>query len=69
MELQRIDDRLARLATEKTEVEALLSKPGTPADDYAELGRRLAHVAAETTMLEERWLALHTELEALQAAG
>ena len=66
--MQRIDERMARLATEKTQVEALLAKPDTPADDYAELGRRLAHVAAETTLLEERWLAAQSELEGLSAA-
>jgi ATP-binding cassette subfamily F protein 3 len=69
LELQRIDERLAKLVAEKADVEALLAKPSTPADDYAELGRRLAHVAAETTMLEERWLAVQTELEALTTTG
>jgi ATP-binding cassette subfamily F protein 3 len=33
----------------------------------AELGRRLNHVAAEVTLLEERLLALQTELEAINA--
>ena len=65
VELQRIDDRLARLAAEKTEVEAALASPG---GDYAELGRRLAHVGAEVAMLEERWLELQTEIEALTGA-
>jgi ATP-binding cassette subfamily F protein 3 len=69
VELQRIDDRLARLGQEKTEVETLLSQPGAQADDFAEFGRRLAHVQAETAMLEERWLQLQSELEALQASG
>ena len=39
------------------------------ADDFAEYGRRLAHVQAETAMLEERWLQLQTELESLQAGA
>ena len=52
----------------RAEVEAALAAAATPPDDYAELGRRLAHIAAETHMLEERWLALQTELEALGAA-
>ncbi|MBX3637161.1 MAG: ATP-binding cassette domain-containing protein [Rubrivivax sp.] len=65
VELQRIDERLARLAAEKAEVEAALAAPGTAADDYAELGRRLAHVGAEVAMLEERWLEAQGELEAL----
>ncbi|MDP1650695.1 MAG: ATP-binding cassette domain-containing protein [Rubrivivax sp.] len=67
VELQHIDERLARLGEEKSEVEALLSQPTAQADDFAEYGRRLAHVQAETAMLEERWLYLQSELEALQA--
>ena len=61
-ELQRIEARLARLATEKTETESRLAAPGASAGDFAELGRQLAHVNAETTVLEERWLALQGEL-------
>jgi ATP-binding cassette, subfamily F, member 3 len=60
-----VDARLARLAAEKTEVEAALAGATTQADDFAELGRRLVHIAAETHLLEERWLALHSELDAL----
>ncbi len=65
IELQRIDERMAKLATEKAEIEAALAAPG---GDYAELGRRMAHVGAEVAMLEERWLELQTELEAMNAA-
>ena len=68
-ELQRIDERMARLTAEKAEVEALLSSPGNAADEYGELARRLAHVSAEMTLLEDRWLAAQTELEGLQAGG
>ncbi len=69
MELQRIDERLARLTGEKAALEQQLARPAKAGDDYAELGRNLAHAAAETAMLEERWLELHTQLEALQASG
>jgi ATP-binding cassette subfamily F protein 3 len=69
IEIQRLDERLAKLAAERTEVEAQLADPATRADDFAELGRRLAHVNAEVAMLEERWLEAQTELEALQAQG
>jgi len=65
-EVQRIDGRLAALAGERAEVERLLAAPATRREDFAELGRRLAHVQAEIAMLEERWLALQTELEGLQ---
>ncbi len=68
-ELQRIDERMARLTAEKAEVERLLSGPGSAPDGYGELGRRLAHVSAEMSMLEDRWLAAQTELEGLQAGG
>jgi ATP-binding cassette subfamily F protein 3 len=68
-EVQRIDARLASLAAERAEVETLLSAPARSGDDFAELGRRLSHVAAETASLEERWLVLHGELEALGAAN
>jgi ATP-binding cassette, subfamily F, member 3 len=67
IESQRIDERLARLATERAEVERALADAGTRAEDYAELGRRLAHVQAEVEMLEERWLDVQTQLELLQA--
>ena len=69
MELQRIDERLARLTGEKATLEQQLARPAKSGDDYAEIGRNLAHAAAETAMLEERWLELHAELEALQASG
>jgi ATP-binding cassette subfamily F protein 3 len=65
VELQRIDERMAKLNGEKAEVEKQLANPSSGGDDYAELGRRLAHVSAEIHMLEERWLAAQTELEAL----
>jgi ATP-binding cassette subfamily F protein 3 len=45
-------------------VETALAAPG---NDYAELGRRLAHVGAEVAMLEDRWLELQTEVQALLA--
>jgi ATP-binding cassette subfamily F protein 3 len=67
-ELKQIDDRLAKLGTERAEVEALLAKPGLDAQGFADHGRRLAHIQADTARLEERWLELHTELESIEAA-
>ena len=65
IELQRIDERLPRLVAEKAQLEARLAEPGSSAQQYADLGRDLAHASAEIAMLEERWLELQAELEAL----
>ena len=68
-ELQQIDSRLAALAGERAELEAKLERGKLPGAEIAEIGRRLNHGAAEVAMLEERWLALQTELETMQASG
>jgi ATP-binding cassette subfamily F protein 3 len=65
-ELEQIDAKLAALAAERSEVETLLAQPGLDAQGFADHGRRLAFVQAEVARLEERWLELHGELEALQ---
>ncbi len=67
-ELAQIDDRLARLTAERGDIETRLSTHGVPGSDIAELGRRLNHVLAEVSMLEERWLLLQTEIESLSTA-
>ncbi len=69
VELQRIDDRLAKLLKEKAAVEARLADPATKPTAMAELGRELSHVQAEVAMLEERWLELQGELEKLQESS
>lgn len=66
-ELSQIDKRLEKLGAEKTDVESQLASPGLAGEQFAELGRRLAHVQAEVAMLEERWLELQTQLEDLTA--
>ena len=68
-EVAQIDKRLEKLHAEQTEVEAQLAAPGLAGEQFAELGRRLAHIQAETSMLEERWLELQTEIEAITSAG
>jgi ATP-binding cassette, subfamily F, member 3 len=65
IELQQIDARLVRLAAERSKAETALADATATPDDYAELGRRLAHIGAEIHVLEERWLSLQAELEAL----
>ena len=69
LEVQQIDARLAKLAAERAASEELLAKGKRPGPELAETGRRLNHIAAEVTMLEERWLALQSEIETITAAG
>jgi len=69
MEIQQIDGRLERLGAEKADMEATLVTGTLAGPDIAEAGRRLNHIAAETAMLEERWLELHAQIEQLNAAA
>jgi ATP-binding cassette subfamily F protein 3 len=69
VELQQIDTRLAKLGDERREAEAALSAHGVAGAQVADAGRRLNHIAAEVAMLEERWLEVSAELEALNASG
>jgi ATP-binding cassette subfamily F protein 3 len=69
MEVQQIDARLEKLGAERAELEALLARGKLPGSEIAEAGRRLNHIAAEVTLLEERWLALNTEIDSITAAG
>jgi ATP-binding cassette subfamily F protein 3 len=69
MEIQQIDGRLEKLGAEKAELEAALVAGTVAAAEMADTGRRLNHIAAETAMLEERWLELHAEIEAISTAG
>jgi ATP-binding cassette subfamily F protein 3 len=68
-ELKQIDERLARLNAERADVEAALAQSGLDAQGFAEQGRRLAHIQADVARLEARWLELHGELDALEAAA
>jgi ATP-binding cassette subfamily F protein 3 len=69
LEVQQIDGRLEKLGAERAELENALASGTLPGSEIAEHGRRLNHIAAETAMLEERWLELQTEIEALSAGG
>jgi ATP-binding cassette subfamily F protein 3 len=69
LEVQQIDGRLEKLAAERADLENALASGTLPGAEIAEHGRRLNHIAAETAMLEERWLELQTEIEAITAAG
>jgi ATP-binding cassette subfamily F protein 3 len=67
VEVAQIDKRLASLADERRQAEAQVSSSGLAPAEIADLGRRLNHIAAETAMLEERWLELQAQIEDLQA--
>jgi ATP-binding cassette subfamily F protein 3 len=67
MEIQQIDGRLEKLGAERGDLEAALAAGGMAGPQIAEAGRRLNHIAAETAMLEERWLELHAEIDAMSA--
>ena len=69
VELQQIDTRMEKLAAEKAELEAAMSTGAMTGPAIADAGRRLAHVGAEVSMLEERWLELTQQIEALQAGS
>jgi ATP-binding cassette subfamily F protein 3 len=64
-ELERIDKELAALGSERGGLEAGLARGDSSPADMAEHGRRLKQIADRTTTLEERWLELHGEIEAI----
>jgi ATP-binding cassette, subfamily F, member 3 len=66
-EIQQIDAKLEKLGVEKAEIEAALVAGTLAGAELAEAGRRLNYNAAETAMLEERWLELQGQIEALNA--
>ncbi len=68
-ELAQIDKRMEKLVAEKAAIEAQLAAPGQTGEQFADLGRRLAHVQADIAKNEERWLELTEQVEAIQAAG
>ena len=69
MELQQIDTRMEKLTAERTELETKLAAGKRSPADLADIGRRLNHIGAELTQLEERWLQAQSELEAMQSSA
>ena len=68
-ELQQTDKRMEALAAERTELEAAIVAGTMSGPDMAEAGRRLNHIGAEVAMLEERWLELNEQIDALNASA
>ena len=69
IEIEQIDKRMEKLGAEKAELEASMATGKLSGLEIADAGRRLAHVGAEVAKLEERWLELTEQIEALQAGG
>ena len=69
VEVQQIDARMSKLGAEKAELEASMATGKLSGAEIADAGRRLAHVGAEVARLEERWLELTEQIEALQAGA
>lgn len=67
-EIERIDQRLATLASEKQALEERLTQP-LPPSDIADCGRRLKTVGDEIDALEEKWLEASAQMEAMAAAS
>jgi len=69
IEVEQIDKRMAKLGAEKAELEASMATGKLGGAEIADAGRRLAHVGAEVAKLEERWLELTEQIEALQSGA
>ncbi|MFZ3119334.1 MAG: ATP-binding cassette domain-containing protein [Variovorax sp.] len=65
-EIAQIDERLAEAGTAKAAIEARLAQ-SLPAAEIAEAGKRLKALTEEIDKLEERWLTVSGQLEALTA--
>ena len=65
-EIAQIDERMAAASTERAALEARMSQP-LPSAEIADAGKRLKALNDEIGRLEERWLALSDQLEALAA--
>jgi len=65
-ELAGIDARLASAGAEKSALEARLAQP-LPAPEIADAGRKLKLLGDEIEALEERWMTLSEQIEALAA--
>ena len=66
--LAQAEQRMQALSTEQAELEQRLSTPLPPAD-IADAGRRLKAVGDELAALEDEWLRLSGEIEAIEQAA
>jgi ATP-binding cassette subfamily F protein 3 len=63
-ELDKVDARMAELSTEGAALEERLSA-NLPPSEIAEIGKRLKTVGTELQRLEEKWLELSSQIEAV----
>jgi len=66
-ELERVEKQLAQFTQERDTLQANLNRPATPAE-LADTGRQLKAVNTSLEPLEERWLELTEQIEAVTAA-
>jgi ATP-binding cassette, subfamily F, member 3 len=66
-ELEQADRRMAQLAAARAQLEERLTQP-MPASEIAEAGKQLKAANDELQALEERWLQLSGEVEAIEGA-
>ena len=67
--LERIDKDLAALAAERAKLEAQMADGRIAGAQLAEAGKRLKKFTGEAAALEERWLALTDEIEAMERSA
>ncbi|QIL80075.1 ATP-binding cassette domain-containing protein [Diaphorobacter sp. HDW4A] len=65
-ELEQIDKRLPKLTQEREALEEKLATPGLSGGDIADAGKQLKTVNDSIEQLEERWLELSGQIEAIQ---
>jgi len=63
-EVEKIDQRMKALTTERDNLQALLGTTTAPAE-LAQAGKRLKAIEGEIGMLEERWLELTEQIETI----
>ncbi len=64
-ELEQIDKKLPQLNTERDALEAKLATPGLAGSDIVEAGKQLSNINGQIEQLEERWLELSEQIEAI----
>jgi ATP-binding cassette subfamily F protein 3 len=67
--LERIDKDLVNLAAERTKLEAQMADGRIAGAQLAEAGKRLKKLADDAAALEERWLAISGEIEAMERSA